>query len=144
MRNLITSTAEDLGPTGYDYETGYGVVNPCAIIPKVTEPEEPVIDICRRFPWICSSRWWKILCRRFPWICDPRWWRRVLNQAPADAFAAGPGDPEALFEFLGQLASEDEDTSAQAAYRLGYAHGRRDALAGTEADLDWELLERDG
>ncbi|GJL56101.1 MAG: hypothetical protein NPIRA02_32330 [Nitrospirales bacterium] len=65
LRNLLTQTAEDLGPTGYDFQHGHGVVNGCKIVDKIVPP---VIDICERYPWICSHL---ELCRRYPWLC--RW-----------------------------------------------------------------------
>ena len=138
IRNLITSTAEDLGPTGYDYEYGYGAIDACKIVGKVVEPEPPVLDICKRYPWICQSTWWKRLCRRYPWICDPRWWNRLINTTSPDALTMdASGDPEALFSFLNELASEgNPDLSGHPAYKLGYRRGQQDALAGLSAGVD--------
>jgi len=61
IRNLLTCTAEDLGPTGYDFQFGYGVVDACKILDKIGDKKHPVIDICRRYPWLCDSRWWRWL-----------------------------------------------------------------------------------
>lgn len=70
IRNLITSTALDLGASGYDYQYGHGVVDPCKII-KRFEPIRPqVIDICKRYPWFCRQIH-PDLCKRFPNLCRP-------------------------------------------------------------------------
>jgi len=61
IRNLLTSTAEDLGPTGYDFQFGYGVVDACKILDKIGDKKPPVRGICRRYPWLCDSRWWRWL-----------------------------------------------------------------------------------
>jgi subtilisin family serine protease len=58
IRSLVTSTAEDVSPTGYDLETGFGIVNGCGLVnrlfPIVFPP--PQIDLCRRYPWICRPQ----------------------------------------------------------------------------------------
>ncbi|MEO5348536.1 MAG: S8 family peptidase [Magnetococcus sp. YQC-3] len=38
IRNLITSTAIDRSPTGYDFRYGYGIINPQGIIDKLFAP----------------------------------------------------------------------------------------------------------
>ncbi len=65
IRSLVRSTAQDLGPTGFDYGTGYGVVNGSAIANKLKCPIV-VINICKRYPRLCY--YYKI-CRRYPWLC---------------------------------------------------------------------------
>ncbi len=61
IRSLLTSTAEDLGTTGYDFDHGFGVVNGCTIATRFGEPERPEKpQICTMFPWLCA---------RFPWLC---------------------------------------------------------------------------
>jgi subtilisin family serine protease len=66
IRSLITSTATDLGPTGYDYAHGYGVINACELQRRIAPPI--IIDsFCERFPDICRNVW---LCRRFPQLCE--------------------------------------------------------------------------
>ena len=65
IRSLITSTAQDLGATGYDFEHGFGVIDGCALARKFPPI---VIDICRRYPWICRPPIVDI-CRRYPWLC---------------------------------------------------------------------------
>ncbi len=69
IRSLVTSTAQDLGASGYDLEHGYGVVNGCAISTRL---RPPLIDICRIRPDLCRPRPVPIdLCRRFPQLCRP-------------------------------------------------------------------------
>ena len=130
IRSLITSNAEDLGPTGYDYQYGYGVIDPCKIMSKIPGEEPP---ICKRFPWICRWSWWRLLCKRYPWLCDPDWWRGEMGLSEGAGTAAqavsGPRSPEELLEFLGSQVSGDEEemTSPEAMYRLGYLHRQQAA-----------------
>lgn len=65
MRSLITSTAQDLGPSGYDFEHGFGVIDGCKLADKFPLI---VINICERFPWICRPPFTDF-CRRFPQLC---------------------------------------------------------------------------
>jgi len=64
IRSLVTSTAQDLGPTGYDFFHGHGVVDGCALRKKLVG--EIVFDPCVRYPWLCDRRF---LCRIFPRLC---------------------------------------------------------------------------
>jgi hypothetical protein len=61
IRSLMTSTAMDLSPSGWDYATGYGVVDGHALRLKfcATFPQK-----CVAHPWLC----WDI-CKQFPWVC---------------------------------------------------------------------------
>jgi hypothetical protein len=54
IRSLVTSTAEDVSPAGFDLETGFGIIDGCALVDKLF----PItfFDLCRRFPWICELR----------------------------------------------------------------------------------------
>ncbi len=65
IRNLVRSTAQDLGPTGFDYETGFGVINGNSLATKLKCPQS-IDDLCRRYPRFC--RLWKI-CQRYPQLC---------------------------------------------------------------------------
>ncbi|MGH9178047.1 MAG: S8 family serine peptidase [Acidimicrobiales bacterium] len=58
IRSLVTSTAEDLGASGYDYLHGHGVVDGCALGKKLCGPVW-WINICEVHPWICKGvfRW---------------------------------------------------------------------------------------
>ena len=61
IRSLITSTAKDLGETGYDLLYGYGVVDGYNIINKLYPDESKrYIDlllryICERYPFLCKK-----------------------------------------------------------------------------------------
>ena len=135
IRNLLTSTAEDLGTTGYDYQYGYGVVDGCEIVQKIVPTKPPVID----------------LCRRFPWICDRRWWRRILRRRTLESITmpAGPGDlstwaeglrgPEEVMSLVGHLmpeAIEGDPSPEQLAYQVGYWLGQQDAGDQDQAETD--------
>ncbi len=65
LRSLITTTAQDLGTTGYDFQHGFGVIDGCALARRFPPV---VVDICRRYPWICRPPFLDI-CRRYPWLC---------------------------------------------------------------------------
>lgn len=70
IRRMFTSTAQDLGTSGYDFEHGYGVVNGCAIARQL---RTIIIDICRIRPHLCRPiPLPPDLCRRFPRLCGPR------------------------------------------------------------------------
>lgn len=114
IRSLITSTATDLGPSGFDFLHGYGVVNGYRIYRKLCLTLPP---ICRRYPWICRSQ----ICERYPWICDPDWHRKVRVSEPV---------PPRLAPF--GLAQADQE--AAAGYGLAYGDMDEDMMA-----LDDEL-----
>jgi hypothetical protein len=66
IRAFMRSTAEDRGAAGFDFDYGFGVVGGCKIYKRFSKP----IDICKRFPWLCSPRPIPInICKRFPEIC---------------------------------------------------------------------------
>ncbi len=71
IKNLVTSTAKDLGATGWDYYYGYGVVDGCKIIKKLF----PVlISICQKYPKICElmkkdKLKFDDICKKYPIIC---------------------------------------------------------------------------
>jgi Subtilase family len=58
IRSLITSSAHDLGNAGYDFATGFGVVDGCLLYGRFCGPHF-VSDFCRRYPQIC-----------YPWLRD--------------------------------------------------------------------------
>ena len=64
VRNLVRTTAQDLGPVGYDFETGFGVVNGNNIASKLKCP--PLINICKKYPKICQ---WYYFCKKYPFLC---------------------------------------------------------------------------
>jgi subtilisin family serine protease len=68
IRTLLTSTAVDLGASGYDFDHGFGVVDGCALAKRL-EPKIRPVDLCKRIPGLCER--FK-LCERFPLLCDRR------------------------------------------------------------------------
>jgi subtilisin family serine protease len=141
IRSLVTGTAKDLGPTGYDYQYGHGVVDGNAIANKVLDVEKPWEQLCGRYPWVCDSRWW-------------RWIMRLLPQ-PGGAFAPSPSADvsmalademqiedvqRAVAEVVS--AAEDEDLSAeQMAYRVGYWLGQQEAQTAAQGQESQETIK---
>ncbi|MCO5193441.1 MAG: S8 family peptidase [Anaerolineae bacterium] len=128
IRHLVASTAEDLGPTGYDFQHGYGVINGCALVDRLCRP---VIDICSRYPWLC--RYFDI-CRRFPQLCDSIWLRRTIGASAA----AGETASMALSEALGS------DAASLSAEELAFLMGFVTAQGATAADEDPKPAKDDG
>ncbi len=79
VRSLLTSTAEDLGPSGFDFQHGYGVVNGLALWKK-----------------LCKSSWLSNICKTHPWICEglARWPRPPIpDPGPVLQWVDLPGVP---------------------------------------------------
>lgn len=62
IRNLLTSTATDLGISGYDLRHGFGVVNTVKIREKICPPV--IVNICDRYPQLCN------FCKFNPRVCE--------------------------------------------------------------------------
>ena len=115
IRSLLTSTAEDLGTTGYDYKHGYGVVDGCALVDKLIPSPDQELD----------------LCQRFPWICDRNWWRRVLEMSPSSLESAAISNslaeeltmnPKEVLQLINQIFPEvakGEVSTEYLAYKMG-------------------------
>lgn len=137
IRNLLANTAEDLGPTGYDFQHGHGVVDGCRIADRVA----PKRNICDRYPWICDRRWW-MLCRRFPWLCRrliPGGLSRAIasDELPAEVLdmmtAGGPGEAEpgaaaweALLDEVIPGSGGDDLSSEEVAFMMGLLLAQQD------------------
>ena len=69
IRNLLTSTAIDLGDSGYDFDHGFGVVDGCALARRL-RPEiiRKPFNICDVIPELCGPH--IDLCKQYPWICE--------------------------------------------------------------------------
>jgi subtilisin family serine protease len=91
IRELVRSTAEDLGTAGFDFDHGFGVVNGCAIADRLApRPIAPIPDLCRRFPDLCRPGPVPIdFCRRFPQLCGP-------GPVPPGPIPPGPFPPGPL------------------------------------------------
>lgn len=69
MRNLLRSTCQDLGGTGFDFDHGFGVVQGCKLADQWIREDGG--RICDLIPDLCGR--WRIpydICRRYPWICE--------------------------------------------------------------------------
>ncbi|QDV34175.1 S8 family serine peptidase [Tautonia plasticadhaerens] len=128
IRALITSTAEDLGPAGFDFEHGFGVVNGCALLRRFAPLH--FFTFCERYPALCVGG-------------TPT--REALRPVRLDAQMGGgamrPADPpprmlgveEAPGEFWSSeagTAGPDEDlrplpTASELAYLSGYLDASR-------------------
>ncbi len=111
IRNLLTSTAEDLGTSGYDFRHGWGVVNGCALADKVAPPEEPSVP--PPSPGVPPEL--AQFCRRYPWIC-----RLLFGTAggAASGLSSEPSRLAAMFE--ASPAAGRELSDAELAFLLGY------------------------
>lgn len=124
IRSLITSTAEDLGTTGYDFLHGYGVVNGCALADKLG-CRGPIIDLCKRYPWLCGPR--IDICKRYPWICHGIPVPPIPPIPPVSGVSASDvSELQAAGPVLDMLtgAADAEDLSdEELAFLLGFARG---------------------
>lgn len=127
IRSLVTSTAEDLGASGYDYQHGYGVVDACALGKKLCGVWW--FDICKVHPWICKGVF------RWPEIPGPgpviRWFDipDVPFKIPrvVEVRAGGPraDDDERIETLINELAERSGVTDAvQLGYIIGVMHAQ--------------------
>jgi hypothetical protein len=139
IRNLLTSTATDLGTTGYDYLHGHGVVDGCALASRVVpDVDVPLpIDICRRYPWLCDPRW--DICRRFPRICELI---RERIRPPILTPSPGPRAPETgvmddasyITPALIGRTEDGELSEVEAALLAGYLMAQQEVASQTPAN----------
>lgn len=129
IRELVRSTAEDLGSAGFDFDHGFGVVNGCAIVDRVVPRIGPVIDICDRFPDLCRPRPVPIdFCRRYPQLCNPRLPDPRIPRPPFPMPIPRPGfDAEA-----GAEEAPDLEALLARMWELGYADAKAES-GGTTA-----------
>lgn len=121
IRTLMTSTASDLGASGYDLAHGFGVVDGGAIAQRFCVES---VNICDRYPWLCPPRE-RIpldLCRRYPWLCKEVVPEREIPRPP------GPVEfPNLRFPVpQGHAGAGEEQLPAEIeqAYILGLLHGQ--------------------
>lgn len=70
IRELVRTTAEDISPSGFDFNTGFGVINGCKLVDRVVGVPLPGGNICDRFPGLCDPRRDpRDFCRRYPIFC---------------------------------------------------------------------------
>jgi subtilisin family serine protease len=132
IRTLMTSTAEDVGTTGYDLEHGYGIVNGCRLAVRIP----PVIDICRRYPWLCEPKVPIDICRRYPQLCrrPPR--LPLPPFPPIPPFPPGPPPP-----FRHGLDVEAQTQSPSAGDPFAEAADMAAAIGITEEPGDFDPIE---
>jgi hypothetical protein len=123
IRNLVTSTAEDLGPVGspkwplHDFEHGFGVVNGCELVNRLgirLTPGIPSFNFCQRYPDICEQIGLRDpslisnLCQKYPWLCHEL-------QIPLPIDPPGPVPPVEMHDpaELGYLAGYHDGLRAQ-------------------------------
>jgi len=140
IRNLLTSTATDLGSAGYDYLHGYGVVNGCGIVKKLFPKTR--LDLCERFPKLCfpiKPPFPRPPLPKFP-VGRPPLPRPANPLSTAGMEGAGfpyaedevaPGEEDASWEALRYVI---EDSSPEAIFQLGYLKG----LMGKMESGGWE------
>jgi hypothetical protein len=128
IRSLMTTTAEDLGVSGYDYNHGYGAVDACALGTKICGLWW--FDICRVHRWICDGVF------RWPELPGPgpviRWFDipdipfkipRIVGDRPGEP---APGDDtERIERLIDELAERSGVTDqVQLAYIIGVLHAQ--------------------
>ena len=119
IRTLMTATAEDLGPAGFDFDHGFGVVGGCALHTRFRPAVPEVPWLCRRYPWLCSGgRVRPDICMRFPQLCTDTLRRPSLSGAGHDLLPTPVSAPDM------QEAGATEADLVQIAYEVGYADAR--------------------
>lgn len=127
IRDLMRSTAEDLGAAGFDFNTGFGVVSGCRIADRIDPPRlpperPPVIDFCRRYPHLCYR-----IPPRLPRLPEPIPIPRPFplpGPGPRPGFdAQGPDAP-------GHVSATDIDQLVATAWEMGYRSAQDEAASG--------------
>jgi hypothetical protein len=133
IRSLVTTTAVDLGPAGYDYSHGFGVVDGCTLRSRLV-PTLPPIDICVRFPILCRLS----ICDRFPRLCRPIDIRLppIPRFPPIPPIGPRPGlgmdasvqaELQDLASYLQNEAEGDGLSADEIAYLVGFLDGQSNA-----------------
>ncbi len=134
VRSLFRANCQDLGAAGFDFDTGFGVLNGCAIADAL-QARVPAINICALFPRLCGViRVSPDLCERFPDLCLPR---TPIELPPIRLPGLGAGgaaqatlDLGANGEALATLGRED---LVELIYRLGYQEGSEGTAAAASS-----------
>lgn len=128
IRSLITSTANDLGTSGFDFMHGHGVVDTCEIGEKVCGPAWWIFNICKLHPWICEGVFrWPPIPLPWPdpivrWVEQPGLPFRMPSLIGTRSVAPPPGvdQTELVGRLVERLAAESGVTdSTQLGYVLG-------------------------
>jgi hypothetical protein len=139
IRSLMTSTAQDLGPIGYDFQYGYGVASGCNLHSKLCQA--PLNNICKRYPWLPMCR--SSLCKKYPWLPQCRFdickqHPEICKKFPIDPLPPGP--QSGFTTESNELTSEDIQSSVgthpedgdliETSFLAGYDEGLRAAAEG--------------
>lgn len=128
IRELIRSTAEDLGAAGFDFNTGFGVVSGCKLVDRIAPPViGPIIDICRRYPGICERRPLPVdFCRRYPRLCEgiPQRWP-IPGPGPGPRPGLGVEDAA-----MADDAAPSIEQILATMWEMGYRDAQADAAPG--------------
>jgi hypothetical protein len=107
IRELVRMTAEDISPSGFDFNTGFGVISGCNLIDRIllmdriVRPRVPG-TICDRIPGLCDplprGRPTTEFCRRYPQYCNgfpvpPRDFPIPIPPIPPRGFPPIPSQP---------------------------------------------------
>lgn len=138
VRELIRTTAQDLSPSGFDFNTGWGVVDGCAIARRFIW-KFPRFDICKIMPWMCKPPF-PDLCRRYPHLCNPIPPRFPPGPGPfppgPGPFPPGPG-PRGLFAMGDEMGDGDggdmDETDLISLMQMVYYQGMQAAGGGEGA-----------
>jgi hypothetical protein len=128
IRSLVTSTAEDLGTSGYDYKHGHGVVDGCELSKKFCLWW---IDICKIHRWICKGVFrWPELPGPGPvirWFDIPEILFKIPRVIRIGRIAAPGQDEDALIEkMIEELVKGSGVTDpVQLGYILGVMHAQQ-------------------
>jgi hypothetical protein len=128
IRSLLTSTAEDLGPSGYDYRHGHGVVDGCALGKKLCGFWW--FDICKVHRWICEGvfRWpeWPGPGPVIRWLDIPDIPFRIPQITRFRSGGAPPQDPDAAIQkhIEEMISRSGVENSVQFGYILGVIHAQ--------------------
>jgi len=90
----------------------------------IPPPTPPIIDICRRFPWLCDPDWWRRIGIKPPFPLTP--WDRIGGEstsAEVEAPCCGSETPSS--------AEDAETTAMPSPEEIAYFFGRM--VAGKEA-----------
>lgn len=104
IRDLLRSTAEDRGASGYDLEYGHGIVNGKALVSKLCP--RPTHWFCIRYPHLCRHLY---LCKKYPWLCNKLKWPypRIPGVPRVPEIPRIPGESGPT-EGLGQFSAADD------------------------------------
>ena len=115
IRNLVTSTALDRGSSGYDYNYGYGIINPREIMKRLCGVDHGALKdcikiLCKKYPRLCR---YLMYCYRNPQKCQINRPVRMQNFEMRDDFSfVDEFEDEELHSILQNFEDETEKESS--------------------------------